>query len=56
MTGRLNHMKSNVFQQAWWKGTAEAEEVKNREVVERMIDSSTIHTFAKPRYRVCLTG
>ena len=34
MTGRLSFMKTNILQQAWWKGKAEAEETENREAVE----------------------
>jgi branched-chain amino acid transport system ATP-binding protein len=38
MTGRFTHMKQGLFAQALWKGRAEAEEIANRAVVERIID------------------
>lgn len=47
MTGRLNHMKSGLIAQAIWKGRAEAEEVKNREVVEKVIDFLEIQAIRK---------
>ena len=47
MTGRLNHMKTNMFQQAIWKGAAEKEEVENREVVEKVIDFLEIQSIRK---------
>ncbi len=47
MTGRLNHMKSNMFQQVLWKGKAEKEEVENREVVEKVIDFLEIQAIRK---------
>ena len=47
MTGRLNYMKTNLFQQAFWKGKAEAEEVENREVVEKIIDFLEIQSIRK---------
>ena len=47
MTGRLNHMKSNLFAQAiWWAG-AEKEEVANRAAVERIIDFLQINDIRK---------
>ncbi|SDN75516.1 amino acid/amide ABC transporter ATP-binding protein 1, HAAT family [Lutimaribacter pacificus] len=47
MTGRLNYMKTNMFQQALWKGKAEAEEVENREFVEKIIDFLEIQSIRK---------
>ena len=47
MTGRLNHMKAGLFQQAFWKGRAEKEEVANREVVEKIIDFLEIQAIRK---------
>ena len=47
MTGRLNHMKTGLFAQAIWKGKAEAEEVENREVVEKIIDFLEIQAIRK---------
>jgi len=47
MTGRLNNMKTNLFQQALWLGKAEAEENKNREVVEKVIDFLEIQAIRK---------
>ncbi len=47
MTGRLNYMKSGLFQQAIWKGKAEREEVENREVVEKVIDFLEIQSIRK---------
>ena len=47
MTGRLNYMKSNLFQQALWRGKAEAEETQNREVVEKVIDFLEIQHIRK---------
>jgi branched-chain amino acid transport system ATP-binding protein len=47
MTGRLNHMKAGLFAQAIWKGKAEAEEVANREVVEKIIDFLEIQSIRK---------
>ncbi|MCM2562743.1 ABC transporter ATP-binding protein [Lutimaribacter sp. EGI FJ00015] len=47
MTGRLNYMKTNLFQQALWKGKAEEEETKNREVVEKVIDFLEIQSIRK---------
>ncbi|MEC8039256.1 MAG: ABC transporter ATP-binding protein [Pseudomonadota bacterium] len=47
MTGRLNHMKTNMFQQEIWKGKAEKEEVENREVVEKIIDFLEIQSIRK---------
>jgi branched-chain amino acid transport system ATP-binding protein len=47
MTGRLGFMKTNIFQQAWWKGKAEAEETENREAVEKIIDFLEIQHIRK---------
>ena len=47
MTGRLTHMKSGMLAQAIWKGKAEAEEVANREVVEKIIDFLEIQHIRK---------
>ena len=38
MTGRLTHMHRGFLWQALWAGPAEAEEIANREVVEKIID------------------
>jgi branched-chain amino acid transport system ATP-binding protein len=49
MTGRFTHMRRNMFWQALWKGPAEAEEIENRAVVERIIDFLEIqHIRKKP--------
>ncbi len=47
MTGRLNHMKTGLLAQAIWKGKAEAEEVANREVAEKVIDFLEIQHIRK---------
>ena len=47
MTGRLTHMKSGVFQQALWKGSAEREELENREISEKVIDFLEIQSIRK---------
>jgi len=47
MTGRLTHMKKGLWAQALWKGPAEAEEVENREVAERIIDFLEIQHIRK---------
>ncbi|WP_146346400.1 ABC transporter ATP-binding protein [Falsiphaeobacter marinintestinus] len=47
MTGRLNHMQSNLFQQALWSGKAEREETANREVAEKVIDFLEIQHIRK---------
>ncbi len=47
MTGRLNHMKANMFQQALWWGKAEKEELANREKVEKVIDFLEIQHIRK---------
>ena len=47
MTGRLGHMRSNLFAQAlWWTG-AQREEVENRAAVERIIDFLQINHIRK---------
>ncbi|MGD9863824.1 MAG: ABC transporter ATP-binding protein [Pseudodonghicola sp.] len=47
MTGRLTHMKSGLFSQALWKGKAEAEEIANREIAEKIIDFLEIQHIRK---------
>lgn len=47
MTGRLIHMKTGILSQAIWKGTAEREEIENRERVERIIDFLEIQNIRK---------
>ncbi|MEM8774745.1 MAG: ABC transporter ATP-binding protein [Pseudomonadota bacterium] len=47
MTGRLRQMKSGLFAQALWMGKAEAEEVENREFVEKIIDFLEIQHIRK---------
>ncbi|MEM1005321.1 MAG: ABC transporter ATP-binding protein [Pseudomonadota bacterium] len=47
MTGRLSFMKTNIFQQALWKGKAEAEETENREAAEKIIDFLEIQHIRK---------
>ena len=47
MTGRLGFMKTNILQQALWKGKAEAEETENREAVEKIIDFLEIQHIRK---------
>ncbi len=47
MTGRLNHMKANILQQAVWKGKAEREELANREICEKVIDFLEIQHIRK---------
>jgi branched-chain amino acid transport system ATP-binding protein len=47
MTGRLRHMKANLWQQAVWFGKAEKEETENREAVERIIDFLEIQAIRK---------
>lgn len=47
MTGRLTHMKTNLLSQALWWGSAEKEEVENREIVEKIIDFLEIQTIRK---------
>ena len=47
MTGRLTHMKSGLFSQMAWWGGAQAEEVANREIVEKVIDFLEIQAIRK---------
>ena len=47
MTGRLNHMKTGFFSQAFWWGAAEAEETKNRQLAEEIIDFLEIQAIRK---------
>jgi branched-chain amino acid transport system ATP-binding protein len=47
MTGRNLHMKCNLLLQALRIGPAEKEEIKNREVVERIIDFLEIQPYRK---------
>ena len=47
MTGRLTHMKPSIWSQMLWKGRAEAEEVANREVAEKIIDFLEIQHIRK---------
>ena len=47
MTGRLTHMDSSLWRQALWWGKAQAEEVQNREHVERVIDFLEIQSIRK---------
>ena len=47
MTGRLTHMNAGLAAQALWWGRAQREEVKNREVVERVIDFLEIQHIRK---------
>ena len=47
MTGRLNHMKAGMLQQAIWWGKAEKEEAANRDKVERIIDFLEIQSIRK---------
>jgi len=47
MTGRLNNMKTNLLQQAFWRGAAESEEVENREICEKVIDFLEIQHIRK---------
>jgi branched-chain amino acid transport system ATP-binding protein len=47
MTGRNLRMKSNIFMQALRIGTAEREEIEQREVVEQIIDFLDIQAYRK---------
>ncbi len=47
MTGRLNHMSTNLLQQGMWYGKAQKEEIANRETVERVIDFLEIQSIRK---------
>jgi branched-chain amino acid transport system ATP-binding protein len=49
MTGRLTTMRAHMGWQALWKGPAEAEEIRHREQVEKIIDFLEIqHIRKKP--------
>lgn len=47
MTGRITHMKTNMFWQSIWKGPAEKEELEHRERVEQIIDFLGIQAIRK---------
>ena len=47
MTGRFTHMRSSLLSQAIWRGNAEKEEVKNRHIVEDIIDFLEIQSIRK---------
>ncbi len=47
MTGRLNHMKASMLDQAIWWGKAQREESLNREKVEKVIDFLEIQHIRK---------
>ncbi|MEO1330031.1 MAG: ABC transporter ATP-binding protein [Pseudomonadota bacterium] len=47
MTGRLTKMRSNFLWQSLWFGPAMAEEIRHREVVERIIDFLEIQPIRK---------
>ncbi len=47
MTGRLTMMRRNMLWQALWTGPAEAEEIRHREFVERIIDFLEIQHIRK---------
>ena len=47
MTGRLTHMTAPMWRQALWWGKAEAEEVWNREQVEKIVDFLEIQHIRK---------
>lgn len=47
MTGRINHMHTNMFWQMLWKGPAEREEIRHRERVEHVIDFLEIQAIRK---------
>ena len=47
MTGRLTHMKSGIIAQSIWRGSAEREEIENREICERVIDFLEIQSIRK---------
>ncbi|WP_166417632.1 ABC transporter ATP-binding protein [Cochlodiniinecator piscidefendens] len=47
MTGRLTKMKSGLLSQAMWWGKAQAEEIVNREQVEKVIDFLEIQNIRK---------
>ncbi|MFV2002079.1 MAG: ABC transporter ATP-binding protein, partial [Paracoccaceae bacterium] len=47
MTGRLTHMKTGIWAQSVWRGRAETEEIKNREIAEEVIDFLEIQSIRK---------
>ena len=47
MTGRLTQMKSGFVSQAIWRGSAEREEIENREICEKVIDFLEIQSIRK---------
>ena len=47
MTGRLTHMNASIPAQALWWGPARNEEMKNREIVEKVIDFLEIQNIRK---------
>ena len=47
MTGRLTQMKSGFVSQAIWRGSAEREEIENREICEKVIDFLEIQYIRK---------
>ena len=47
MTGRIRQMRTGLLAQAIWKGRADAEEVENREAVEKVIDFLEIQNIRK---------
>jgi branched-chain amino acid transport system ATP-binding protein len=47
MTGRMTHMRTNIFWQALWTGPAEREEIEHREKVEQVIDFLEIQAIRK---------
>lgn len=47
LTGRLTHMKSGIIAQSIWRGSAEREEIENREICERVIDFLEIQSIRK---------
>ncbi len=47
MTGRLTHMRTGMATQALWYGKAEREEIRNREMVERIIDFLEVQHIRK---------
>ncbi|MFN3936464.1 MAG: ABC transporter ATP-binding protein [Gemmobacter sp.] len=47
MTGRINHMRASMLDQAIWWGRAQREEEENREAVEKVIDFLEIQHIRK---------
>ena len=47
MTGRITHMHSSLLSQVLWWGRAEAEETRNRALVEKIIDFLEIQAIRK---------